>query len=75
MTQRETFSYEGALWLKNKIEKFWSDRGGVVNCRLEPIVSKYTDEQSGRNGTIKGYVVRSDMVGGYPIAKMMKLAA
>ncbi len=62
----DAWSERGATRMLGKIRAYWAERDQHINIWLEPIKSKYKDEHSGRGGTITGYVIRSNMVGGQP---------
>ncbi len=75
MYPRDTFNVQEATRLANTIKRYWAKQGKIVNTRLEPLEAmKYQDEH-GRSGTVKGYVVRSDMVDGYPTMAAVAEAA
>ncbi len=62
----DAWSERGSNRLLNKIRAYWEIRGHHPKLWLEPIKALYKDEHTKRQGTITGYVVRSDMVGGQP---------
>ncbi len=64
----DSFSFLGASKLRKTIEAYWlaKEPGMHVKVRLETLSSKYHDDETDRGGTIKGWVVRSDMIGGRP---------
>ncbi len=64
----DSFSYLGASKLRKKIEAYWlaKEPGMHVTVRLETLNTKYQDDETDRGGTIRGWVVRSDMIGGRP---------
>ncbi len=68
MMVRDTFCLGGAIRLREKILAYWASKepGMHVKVTLEPLSTKYHDEETGRGGTMKGWVVRSDMIGGRP---------
>ncbi len=63
----DAWSERGAERVAKRIRTYWTKRGRPdVRVWLEPITSSYVDEHSHRRGTITGYVIRSNMVGGQP---------
>ena len=53
---------DNARILAAQIQKFWRERGGDVDCWIEPL-------RGPNNGHAHGYQVRSNMSGGKPIAR------
>jgi hypothetical protein len=66
MMQRDTFNREGSERLRVKIRTYWAKRYMPVDVRLEPLEAIRTMDASGKESTIKGWVIRSNMVNGLP---------
>ncbi len=72
----DSFSESGANRIMRRVQNYWETIGySAIEVWTEPLATKYQDETSGRSGTIKGYVVRSNMIAGRPPKKAMAKAA